>query len=735
MRSRGCFVMLPTVLFAVSLSAGNTRIQLFSAALKSSCRGGVARAVPRCVSGCGNEAITAKWAFRDGSAETEIPLSSDRSWEITIGGEGCWAPPIIVAAGNNGETRTAFVWPTATIAGNFVMQKGERSPRELRATVQTDDAASIDGAISETPLDCVIHSVHWRCILPSAKVDLRIAAEGFVPHYLWGLHASVGEEKAVEVALIRGGSVSGRVAVASRQAELDGTDILLRPASVVNTLSEERHIASRSQRAKPNARGFFQFSGIGDGVYEVIASKAGWSRAARQVRVAGAKESDTGILILPPLARAEVIIDPPADTRGRRWRIVLDRDGAATQPRPPIADRQAAADGSWSQSGLEAGQYRLEIFDGGNIVRERLVANVQPNQPPLHLRMDAISVRGIVRVGHEALAATLHFLSRRGPGELELASDDDGLFVGSFPALGQYEVEIKPKGSSQRLRKQVEVRQDADGNANIDIDLPGGVVRGTLMNEAGEPVTGTVRVYHTGSPAISTSASDDGTFLIIGVEVGDVILNAKSRQAGDSGPVPYVISEGISQPVILTLHARREVTLWIVSPSGQPVSGAVVRFSNQYFWHEEVTGPSGDAHGELPRGIDAIDIIIAAIGFPTKIVKLPITPEMETNPQIMLGRAAATLIVKVGSAPPWPMVRLDQSNADLHSLMELFSSPLGGPSLPNRTSRGFEFEVDPGTYTFCPDRNVSSKCVQKMLAPGIEAVVDLASWSEERSAQ
>jgi hypothetical protein len=112
-------------------------------------------------------------------------------------------------------------------------------------------------------------------------------------------------------------------------------------------------------------------------------------------------------------------------------------------------------------------------------------------------------------------------------------------------------------------------------------------------------------------------------------------------------------------------------------------------------------------------------------------VKLSITPEMETNPQITLGGTAATLIVKVGSAPPWPMVRFDQSTADLHSLPELFSSPLGGPSLPNRTSRGFEFEVDPGMYTFCPGRSVSSKCIQKMLAPQIDTIVDLASWSEE----
>ena len=99
---------------------------------------------------------------------------------------------------------------------------------------------------------------------------------------------------------------------------------------------------------------------------------------------------------------------------------------------------------------------------------------------------------------------------------------------------------------------------------------------------------------------MSVSTADDGAFLLIGVEPGQTVLNARSRINGDSGPVPYIVSDDSNKSVTLTLHPRRNVTTWIVAPSGQPVAGAVVRFSNRFFWHEEVSGPGGDATFSVP---------------------------------------------------------------------------------------------------------------------------------------
>lgn len=657
------------------------------------------------------------------------------AWEVTVDGSSCWAPPIIVAAGNQGVTKTAFVWPSAAIQGDFALAKGVDAPEGFTATVQTDTSYDAVSTIEETFLNCTVDKRHWRCALPSTPVDLRFAADRFVPQYMWGLNITAGETKTLDVTLIQGASISGRVALADRKATTADIGVELRPAGSVATLADEQHVRARARTARINARGFFQFSGVSEGTYDIVATKKGWSPATRQARVSGLKESDVGVLLLPPLAKAEVIIDPPLDPKGRRWRVVLNRDAIPLRPSPSVADAPAASDGTWSRDGIEAGKYRLEIDDGGGVAYEHLLVSIQPNGPPLRVHMDAIVVRGTVRAGHQPLAATLHFLNRRGPGDLTLLSSDDGTFAGTFPAAGNYRVEITPQKSEQHLRNQVEIQPAAEGIAHLTIDLPGGIVQGTVIDESGNRIAGLVRLYHSdGGVTTSVSTADDGSFSLIGVEPGPAVLNARSRTAGESGPVPYSVSDDSSEQVTLTLHPWRSVTTWIVAPTGQPVAGAVVRFSNRYYWHEEVSGPSGEATFSVPRGIDKVDVIIAAAGFPIRLITLAITPDMETNPQIALGSTASRLVLSIGPSPPWPALAPANTSVGLHWLPEFFASPAGGPHSPNSTSRGFEFDLDPGPYTLCPDLQISARCIQRTLTPGAETSVDVTSWSNAGAA-
>ena len=383
-------------------------------------------------------------------------------------------------------------------------------------TVQTDDSHNAISSIAETPLDCTLEALHWRCSLPATAVDVRFAADGFVPQYLWGLHAAPGEKKTVDVPLTRGPSVSDRVALADRKAPLGDIAIELRPTAFVATPADERRITTRTRTVKINGRGFFQFSAVGEGIYDVVATKKGWSPATRQVRVGGARESDAGVLLLPPLARAEVIIDPPLDPKGRRWRIVLDRDAIPMRPSAAIAEGPATADGTWTRDGIEAGKYRLDLYDGDGAAYEHLLVSIQPNGPPVRLQMDAIVVRGTLRAGHQALPAALHFMNQRGPGDLTLVSREDGTFAGMFPAAGKYDIEITPEKSEQHLRKQVDVEPSAQGIVQLDIDLPGGVIHGNVVDESGAPATGVVQLYHrNGGSATSVSTAGDGTFRLI----------------------------------------------------------------------------------------------------------------------------------------------------------------------------------------------------------------------------
>src|SRR4051794_26344201 len=86
-----------------------TTVQLFSVdrSAQPACHKGTLRAVPRCSGpACGDlSPLSSEWAFHGGSAEAGLPLRPDVSWEVTVAGKNCWASPLIIAAGNNGETR------------------------------------------------------------------------------------------------------------------------------------------------------------------------------------------------------------------------------------------------------------------------------------------------------------------------------------------------------------------------------------------------------------------------------------------------------------------------------------------------------------------------------------------------------------------------------------------------------------------------------------------------------
>jgi len=733
--------LLGLVLLATALEsqAETTNIQLFPVdqSAQPVCRKGTLRAVPRCSgSACGDLApLTAEWAFQRGAAEAGLTLRPDVPWEIAIEGKGCWAAPLIIAAGNNGETRTAFVWPSATIGGVLPAKKGEQPPTELHATVETGSTDVLSASIAQTAIDCFVETPRWRCTVPSTTVDLRLEADGYAPQYLWGLKVPAGEKKTIDLVLSRGASVSGRVALSDRRAPLDGITVELRPAGFAATPADERRAGEQSRTIGTSTRGFFQIPHVEEGAYDLIIAKKGWSTVTKRVRIGAGKETDAGILTLPALTRAEVIIDPALDTKGRRWRVVLERE-PIPKPLPPIADQQATLDGTWSVAGVMAGRYRLNVYDGGGVAYERLTVNIQPGDPPIRFRMVALVVRGIVRIGKEPLPSALRFINGEAQGDLDLVTDDRGAFAGTFPAAGRYSVDISPKEGAQKLRRLVDVRPNSEGVVNLDIDLPGGVIRGKVVDEAGKPVAATVQILPGNSRRpMFTTAAEDGTFRLIAVDSGEVVLNARDRDAGESGPTPHTVSDGDSEPVNLTLHPRVEFTLWLVSPAGQPVAGAVVRYSEGPYSREQISGPAGDVRFAIARGYDSIDVIVAAASFPVRMMNFPIAADMDPNPQVKLGGASALLIAKVGSTPRWPGLRPAQGNVTLHYLWELLGAPMGGGSSANRTARGLEFDLDPGNYLLCPDSSAPSKCVQRTFSPGTETIVDFPSLLAEVSSK
>jgi hypothetical protein len=445
------------------------------------------------------------------------------------------------------------------------------------------------------------------------------------------------------------------------------------------------------------------------------------------VRVDGAaRETAAGLMSLSRLARVEVIIDPPLDPAQRRWRVVLDRETPRAAGTAPLAEGLAGPDGRWWKDGLEAGMYLLDVLDGGGTAFERTRIEVVPNGPPLRIAFAAIAIRGTVKIGDRPLRGELTFQPDTGGGAITLASDDEGEFSGTVPREGLWRVEVAPHGSKQRLDKKDVLIRARDGVARVDLTFPGGVVSGRVIDESGNPpARASIRLASKGSVTFSGTESD-GTFELIGLNLGAATIEARYKY-DSSGPVPLTIGEKPTDSVTLTMRRKREITGWIVSPSGQPVAGAVVHMVHITAIEEAVSGPGGDFSFYVPRGIDAINLAISAVGFPVKMTRIAMTAEMDVNPRFVLAPAGGMLIAaKMGTAP-WPWIGYRDACMPLTTLL---TKTLGTMSLNPRDRGGVEFLLEPGVYTLCPERVPSDRCIQENVQPGREWFVDVARLRE-----
>jgi hypothetical protein len=717
-----CIAMQPAAL------ASTVRLQLFSAErTQVHCRAGRVRAEAWCGSQrCTDRAaVVASWTFKDRGADVALQLARDVPWRVVLEGDRCWTPPLTIPNVAADETLTMYVWPAATFEGTFALPKGERAPATLEGSVEAEKTAEIAATIPDTSVSCAIAGAQWRCTVPATPLDLRLAARGFVPQYFWGVDAPAGGRKALgALPLLRGASISGRVALPDRTKAPQGIDVELRPAGLTLLPADERRAAARSRTAKTNDRGFYQFSGVAEGAYMITARKTGWSRATREVRVDGAREAAAGLMILPPLARAEVIIDPPLDSAGRRWRVILDRETVRATGTAALAEGTAGADGRWWRDGLEAGTYLLRVSDGGGNDFERTRINVVPNAPPLHLSFSAIVVRGTVRIGDRPLRADLTFQSQEGSSSVTLASGENGELAGTLPHEGKWRVEAAPYGTEQLLgKKNIEVKL-CDGVARVDIVFPAGIVAGQVVDESGKPARAAIRLGPKNGPMVYVRTQDDGKFELVGVDPGHAEIEA-SRRTESSGLVPVTIGKDRAEELKLTLRRKRTINGWVVSPSGAPIAGAVVHITRPMAIEETVSGPAGDFVVHVPRGIAAIDIAICAIGYPVKLVHIPISAEMENDPRFVLGTTGGVLVAKVGTRP-WPWIRF---RGGFMPLTALLTGTLGSPSLNPVRRGGLEFLLEPGTYTVCPTKELSPRCMQHDVRPSGEWVVDVAQWA------
>jgi len=639
---------------------------------------GVLRATPeRCAP------VVVPFELDGGQATVELDLCGDGVTALSVEAPGWWG------GASAADPHTITLHREALISG---VLGGDAKAVFLR--IESANLASQTES-------CELKERRFRCRAPARiPLDLRLAADALVPHYFFDVTAPAGMGT---LSLESGASIAGFVETKN--------------AAAVELSSEGKRIASR----RANARGFYQFTRVPAGTLTVAAA----GTVSRQVHVSQAVEHLVPLQVAKKALFA-LTLSPPADPDGLPWRIEVtrrgERDGGATMLRT-IAAGVATPDGRWSTEELEEAEYAIAIRDAAGSVHHTRDLTIASGDPPLHVNIEQVSLRGRVTLGGEPVQAKVSLSGPEGAA-LEIATDEDGRFRGVVPAEGEWNAAVWPAGTRQLLRRRVHIhRADGASHATVELELPGGRLEGVVVDDRGRGVAANLTVVRDGRIDVSGGTEEDGTFSLVGLREGTVQLVADGVE-GTSNPLACTIDDDRRTTVRVALQRRMELDAIVVTDGGAPVAGAIVGYFAPTFLErrESVSGPSGRVSLELPANTPRVTVVVIPPGFPRKVVTVPIDPRSRTL-RFVVGQTAATLRVRLAGAPPWPFVRA--ATTDFVSL--------GALSVPGRLrddvdGNALRLPVEAGEYTLCPEAGWSDRCRVAVLAPGGEGFIDATGF-------
>ncbi|HEX6096499.1 MAG TPA: carboxypeptidase-like regulatory domain-containing protein [Thermoanaerobaculia bacterium] len=655
---------------------------------------------------------------RQWAAPSDVDLSAAEEWSITATSRGCWSP--VLHARRDAKNLVLPLWPEAALTGRVIVPKGAEPPAMLAVQIESP-------AVPRSRFDCAVAKSVFRCAVPATTLDVRIAASGFVPRYFFG----VDRPNLGEVALARGGSISGMVRFDGDGPPLSGIALELKPVTAPlmkeGWAAEEKRLASRATTLRPNDRGFFQFARLEPGQYTVTARQEGWSRARRtEIEVKDGEENVLEPIVIEPLAEVDVSIRPPLDPYGKPWLVSLREMVPMSSMSTPVVETEASMSGAWSAAGIESGFHRIEVMDHRRSNFAYSMVDISPHMAPVSIGIASVLVRGTIRLGNEPLRARLQFRNGKGT-MIAMRSDAEGRFSGALPQEGRWEVLIFGGGSAQSSQQRTVQVQASGGVADIDLRLAGTRVAGRVVGSDGAPVTSFVRLWSEERTFLGATSTDErGQFELAGIEPGAVYVEAESRASENakSGFIPVTVSEVSSDELTVVLRPAARFRARLTTPSGIPVAGAIVRYllpDRPGQTMEEVSGPNGVFTIALSPGAPSVDLTILPPGLPVKIVRVPLADRPASTTELILGRPAGILELEVDHRGPFPWIEHEGVRYSVGSLR--YPSNWTSPPRDHRPW-GMSLLIEAGDYTICGDRAMTDRCVRKTIAPGAIERVD-----------
>jgi hypothetical protein len=562
--------------------------------------------------------------------------------------------------------------------------------------------------------------------LPAEPLDLRIGADHFAPQYLWRFDS----DTIAPLKLIPGASISGWVMTPGK-TDLSEVTVRLVPATASMHSPADESEKLQTRRINANREGFFQIAGIATGTWSLIAEAKGLSPSQPleiELRE-GVEEALRAPIQLRTNGSLSVSITPMVNFDGGPWQVDLQRRIPLSSFTKRIATEAASVAGQWAKEPLESGQYVVQIQDGrgGTVKREEVELSGDAAHVDVHI--DAVGVRGKIRMGEKPVAATLVWRTMRGE-RTTFNSDEEGIFKGVLAKSGTWYVDVR-RGTTEYLsRRRIEVEASDDGYPEaITIDIPSGAVQGKIVDRSGHPVKTTAFLHRELTIVRDALASEDGTFDFVGLEDGSYVVRAEG-EGYMSNAVPVSISESSIAEVTVVVDRTRRVEGWLTAPDDTPLAGAQL-----WYWSADLprtpaqSGPSGQFTLEVPAGSSSIELAVVTPSRPAKLIALPLPPKGERL-HVTVAAALSVVRLKLGSTPPYPYVF---SRGAATTLLLLLRMPAGGmaPEWLDFDTGETVVALEPATYEFC-DSPRRAKCVVVHAEAGTSPNVDLTHlWSVE----
>ena len=549
----------------------------------------------------------------DQQARFELP--ENRSWRVTCEDGDLWCPELEVNSGEVGR----LLLPVAkrTYLRGTVRAAAGHQPTEVN--IQGWEVRSNAAEALKFHALALVENGRFEVPAPAVLFDLRLAAKGFSPVYLWDLEIGAYEKvqgRSVQnlgsIAFRPGNSLCGFVVESTSGHPLEAAVVkLAMPSPLVGSRAKSVERLDRmAWTTETNARGFFQLIGPPNGTYLLEVQSADPEHELLVVdAVAIVEDAETCLEDLEVQRAFEVgfTINPPQAPEDRSWQVRLtSKDfGGLVEPEeamaPDVAGRAAFR--------VVPGSYDLTVTADG-IDLTAMKRNVRIDaQDEIFLDLSLVRVEGSIRLGDKPLIAQVHLMGEEGARTM-FESDAGGIFGGWVrePKGERLVAEVKAVWPQFSRWLELEVAPNDEGVLELELSFDNRSLTGRVETEGGAPVRkAEVTAVPIGSTVpIRSTTEVDGYFELTGLDDLPYLVRAQAKGVGKSKAVriePW--GEGSAPDLSLVLHRGRwlEGRLLSAESAAVPAARLTLIVPGTYRWIESTSTDVGGAFEvRIPEG-------------------------------------------------------------------------------------------------------------------------------------